>query len=73
MVDMDGIMDMGRDFGEHLKNLQKVFNKFRVANLKMEPKKYELFQKKIELLVHTVSVEGIQTSDSKIRAPRICT
>lgn len=70
LVYLDDVMVMGRDFEEHLKNLQEVFDRFRAANLKLNPKKCALFQKKVEFLGHTVSADGIQTSDDKIKAIR---
>ncbi|UYV84436.1 K02A2.6-like [Cordylochernes scorpioides] len=57
-------------FGEHLKNLQEIFNRFKAANLGLNPRKCQLFQKKVEFLGHTVSAKGIQTSESKILAIR---
>lgn len=37
LVYLDDVMVMGRDFEEHLKNVQEVFNRFRAANLKSNP------------------------------------
>ncbi|UYV61797.1 K02A2.6-like, partial [Cordylochernes scorpioides] len=70
LVYLDDVMVMGRTFGEHLKNLQEIFNRFKAANLGLNPRKCQLFQKKVEFLGHTVSAKGIQTSESKILAIR---
>lgn len=37
MVYLDDVIVMYRDFEEHMKDLQKVSNKFRAANLKLNP------------------------------------
>ncbi|UYV63913.1 K02A2.6-like [Cordylochernes scorpioides] len=70
LVYLDDVMVMGRTFEEHLKNLQEIFNRFKAANLGLNPRKCQLFQKKVEFLGHTVSAKGIQTSESKILAIR---
>ncbi|UYV62133.1 K02A2.6-like, partial [Cordylochernes scorpioides] len=70
LVYLDDVMVMGRTFGEHLENLQEIFNRFKAANLGLNPRKCQLFQKKVEFLGHTVSAKGIQTSESKILAIR---
>ncbi|UYV73470.1 K02A2.6-like [Cordylochernes scorpioides] len=70
LVYLDDVMVMGRTFGEHLKNLQEIFNRLKAANLGLNPRKCQLFQKKVEFLGHTVSAKGIQTSESKILAIR---
>ncbi|UYV74279.1 K02A2.6-like [Cordylochernes scorpioides] len=70
LVYLDDVMVMGRTFGEHLKNLQEIFNRFRAANLGLNPGKCQLFRRKVEFLGHTVSAKGIQTSESKILAIR---
>ncbi|UYV62799.1 K02A2.6-like [Cordylochernes scorpioides] len=66
LVYLDDVMDVR----EHLKNLQEIFNRFKAANLGLNPRKCQLFQKKVEFLGHTVSAKGIQTSESKILAIR---
>lgn len=70
LVYLDDVMVMGRNFEEHLKNLQEVFDRFQAANLKLNPKKCALFQKEVEFLGHVVSEKGIETSDSKIQSIR---
>lgn len=45
LVYLDYIMVMGRNFEEHLENLE-VFSSIRNANLKLNPKKCLLFQKR---------------------------
>jgi hypothetical protein len=55
-------------FQEHLLYLQKVFQQFREARLKLNPEKFKLFQKEVRYLRHTVSPEGITTNPEKTKA-----
>nr|WP_253310135.1 reverse transcriptase domain-containing protein [Rickettsia endosymbiont of Ceutorhynchus assimilis] len=70
LVYLDDVMIMGNSFQEHLNNLKEVFDRFRNANLKLNPNKCFLFQKKVEFLGHVVSEEGIQVMEGKIDAVR---
>lgn len=67
LVYLDDVMVMGRNFEEHLRNLQEVFDRFQAANLKLNPKKCALFQKEVEFLGHIVSEKGIETCDTKVK------
>ena len=68
LVYLDDIMVMGKTFEEHLTNLEEVFSRMKEANLKLNPKKCLLFQKEVEFLGHTVSSNGIKTTETKIKA-----
>ena len=70
LVYLDDVMVMGRNFNEHLENLKEIFQRFRSANLKPNPKKCSLFQRKVDFLGHTVSAEGIHTQEQNIEAIR---
>ncbi|UFO01038.1 reverse transcriptase family protein (plasmid) [Wolbachia endosymbiont of Corcyra cephalonica] len=48
LVYLDDVIIMGRDFEEHLKNLEKVFQRIRGANLKLSTKKCSI-QKRSKL------------------------
>jgi hypothetical protein len=52
---------IGHTFQEHLLNLQKVFQQFREAHLKLNLEKCQLIQKEVRYLGHIVSPEGITT------------
>ena len=70
LVYLDDVMVMGRNFREHLENLQEIFGRIRNAHLKLNPKKCLLFQKEVKFLGHVVSSDGIQTDPDKISAVR---
>ena len=57
---------------EHLHRLHVVFDQFREYNLKLKPSKCSLFKEEINYLEHQVSKEGVQPSDSNLRAIPKC-
>lgn len=67
LVYLDDIMIMGKTFEEHIKNLEEVMQRLRDANLKLNPKKCELFRKEVTFLGHVVSEEGVATNPEKIK------
>ena len=68
LVYLDDIIIVGRSFEEHLKNIRKVFQKLKEANLKLSPSKCKLFRRKVTYLGHIISPEGVQTDPEKIKA-----
>ncbi|XP_033761504.1 uncharacterized protein LOC117343268 [Pecten maximus] len=65
---LDDVVVFGTDFKTTLQNLELVFQRFRQANLKLKPKKCELFRKEIVYLGHIVSEEGIRCDPTKTSA-----
>ena len=53
---------------EHLVRLQTVFDKLKVAGLKLKPSKCELFRKQINYLGHVVGRKGVATDPKKKEA-----
>jgi hypothetical protein len=45
-----------------------VFERFREARLKLNPRKYQLLQKEVKYLGHIVSPEEIPTDPEKLKA-----
>ena len=68
MVYLDDIIIMSATIREHLENLDQVFSRLREANLKMNPKKCKLLQKKVTYLGYIISENGIGTDPEKISA-----
>ncbi|KAK3090501.1 hypothetical protein FSP39_012342 [Pinctada imbricata] len=66
MVYLDDIIIMGKDYEQHIENLEQVFDRLCEANLKMNPKKCKLLQTKVSYLGHTISEKGISTDPNKI-------
>jgi len=55
-VYIDDIVIIGKDFDEHARNVEQVFQRLRQAGLKLTPTKCSLFQEKVAFLGHVVSV-----------------
>lgn len=68
LVYLDDIIVLGRSFAHQLKNLELVFERLRTANLKLNPKKCNLFRRRVNYLGHVVSDEGISVDPEKTRA-----
>ena len=65
LVYFDDVIVFGANFEEELKRLKEVFQRFRDANLKLNPKKCELFKTQVKYLGYRVSVAGVQTDPDK--------
>ena len=70
LVYMDDIIVPATTVNETLERLQRIFIRFREANLKLKPKKCNLFQTSVKFLGHVVSEDGVRTDPSKIQAVR---
>lgn len=68
LVYLDDIIIVGRDFNEHLRNLKKVLEKLREANLKLNPSKCHLFRREVNYLGHIISADGVKTDPQKVSA-----
>lgn len=68
LVCLDDIIVTGKSFTEHISNLRKVFDRLKGANLKLNPKKCQLFCKEVKFLGHVVSENGISTDTEKVQA-----
>jgi len=68
LVYLDDILAFGKDFKQASLNLRAVFERLRRANLKLKPKKCQLFATSVEYLGHEVDKDGIRPSRSKVQA-----
>ncbi|GFX53964.1 retrovirus-related Pol polyprotein from transposon 17.6 [Trichonephila clavipes] len=68
LVYLDGIFIVGCSFEEHLKNIWRVLQKLKEANLKLSPSKCHLFRREVTYLGHIISTEGVRTDPDKISA-----
>ena len=53
---------------EHIKRLQQVFQRFRVANIKINPTKSAFFETKVQFLGHVISKNGLEADPEKVKA-----
>jgi hypothetical protein len=65
---LDDVLVLGVSARAHLDNLQQVFERFREYGLKFKPRKFELFETKVEFLGRSVSEEGVEMEDQYIEA-----
>ena len=70
LVYLDDIIVLGKDFDQHVENLKEVFDRLRSANLKLNPKKCSLFQKRVTFLGYVVTRDGIETDPEKVKIIR---
>lgn len=62
------VIVFGKTFQETLTNLRSVFERFKKAKLKLNPKKCILFKDEVSFLGHVVSANGIHCDPQKIAA-----
>ena len=64
---LDDICVLGKSFDEHLKNLREVLGRFQKFQLKLKPRKCEIFKKKVPFLGRQVSQSGIEVNEESIK------
>ena len=70
LIYLDDVIVFGRSFEEHLERLRSVLERFKEANLQLNPSKCHLFQSQIECLGFIVSADGVATDPEKTEAVR---
>jgi len=68
LVYLDNIIVYSKTVEEHLIRLKKLFDRLRIANLKLKTSKCHLLRAEINFLGLVVSAEGVSTDSSKIEA-----
>ena len=72
LIYLDDIVVFSHTTEEHLHCLGVVFDQFREHNLKLKPSKCNFFKEEITYLAHQVSKEGVQPSNSNLKAIMEC-
>ena len=67
---LDDCIIFSRTAEEHIERLREVFQRFKDANLKINPLKCEFFRQHLPFLGHIVSRDGIQADPAKTSAVR---
>ena len=65
---LDDIIVYSDTIVDHLKWLDRVFQKLREHGLKIEAEKCQFFQSRVKYLGHVVSAEGMATDPAKTEA-----
>lgn len=68
LVYLDDIIVYSDSIADHLKRLERVFQKLREHGLKIEAEKCQFFQSQVRYLGHVVSSEGVATDPAKTEA-----
>ena len=68
LIYLDNLIMFSQIAEEHLHRLHVVFNWLREYNLKLRPSKCSLFKEKINYLANQVSKQGVQSSDTNLKA-----
>ena len=66
MAYLDDIIIFSRTMKEHLKHIKIIFQKLKVAGLKLKESKCDFFQSEIHYLGHLISDKGIQPLPEKL-------
>jgi hypothetical protein len=64
---LDDILIFSPDFDTHLRHLQRVFDRIREANLRLNPSKCSFAAKECAYLGVVLTPEGVKTDESKIQ------
>ncbi|GFU74526.1 retrovirus-related Pol polyprotein from transposon 297 [Trichonephila clavipes] len=67
LVYLDNIIIVGRSFEAYLKNIRRVLQKLKEANLKLSPSKGHLFQREVAYLGHIILSEGYELTRIRSR------
>jgi len=70
LVYLDNIIVYSATVKEYLLRLRKLFDRLRMADLKLKPSKCSLLRCEVNFLGHVVSGEGVATDPSKIELVR---
>ena len=65
---LDDVLIVSADFQTHMSDIQEVFDRFRSAGLKLNPKKCYFAQDSCLYLGHVISSEGIRPPPDRIKA-----
>ena len=68
LIYLDDIAVFLHTIEEHLHHLHIIFDHFREHNLKLKPLKCNLFKEEITYLAHWTSKDGVQSSNSNLKA-----
>ena len=68
LVYRDDVIVFGRNFEEHLKRLELVFQRLSENGFKIKGSKCNFFQKRVSFLGHIISESGVEVDPEKLRA-----
>ena len=66
LVYLDDIIILGKNFADHIHNIQVVLHRIKDAGLKLQPTKCHFFRKAVSYLGHIVSEHGVAVDPSQV-------
>ena len=66
LVYLDDIIILGKNFADHIHNVQLVLHRIKDAGFKLQPTKCHFFRKAVSYLGHIVSEQGVAVDPSKV-------
>ena len=66
LIYIDDIIVFGRNFEEHLRRVEEVFERLKNAGLKLKPDKCNMLQTEVVFLGHVVTAQGIRPNPTNI-------
>ena len=67
-VYLDDVIIFSKDIESHLRTLEIVLEKLRIAGLKIKVKKCQFLRKSLEYLGHVITEEGLKMQSGKVKA-----
>ena len=66
LVYLDDVIILGKNFADHVHNIQLVLHRIKDAGLKLQPTKCHFFRKAVSYLGHIVSEQGVAVDPGKV-------
>ena len=66
LIYLDDCIVLGKNFDDHLHNLQDVLQRFREAGLKLKPSKCQFFHKEVTYLGYVINANGVLPDPNNI-------
>ena len=66
LIYIDDIIVFGKNFEEHMRRVEEVFERIKAAGLKLKPQKCQMLQREVVFLGHTVSGDGVRPNPTNI-------
>ena len=66
LVYLDDIIVFSQDFDSHVERLREIFDRLKIAGLKLHMKKCCLFQRQVNFLGHVLTEAGVEVQPEKV-------
>ena len=66
LIYIDDVIVFGRNFEEHIRRVEEVFQRLKLAGLKLKPEKCNMLQSEVVFLGHVVTAKGTKPNPTNI-------